>query len=80
MTLYQVHPVIGVIDTETGEHIKPRSGNPRWDVFDIYTKNQTKTKALAWFAEHDGHSYDYRNVVRYVLPFIGHNKNHWGVL
>lgn len=33
MTLYQVHPVIGVIDTETGEHIKPRSGNPRWDEY-----------------------------------------------
>lgn len=31
--MYQVHPVIGVIDTETGEHIKPRSGNPRWDEY-----------------------------------------------
>ena len=31
--MYQVHPVIGVIETETGEHIKPRSGNPRWDEY-----------------------------------------------
>lgn len=31
--MYQVHPVIGVIDTQTGEHIKPRSGNPKWDEY-----------------------------------------------
>lgn len=48
-----------------------------WDVFDIYVTKQTKAKALAWFVEHNGNPYDYRNIVRYVLPFIGHNKNHW---
>lgn len=48
-----------------------------WDVFDIYVSEQTKVKAMSWFAEHNGDPYDYRNVVRYVLPFIGHNKKHW---
>ena len=48
-----------------------------WDVFDIYVSEQTKVKALSWFTEHNGDPYDYRNVVRYVLPFIGHNKKHW---
>ena len=48
-----------------------------WDVFDLTDNKQKKAKALAWFVEHHGNPYDYRNIVRYVLPFIGHNKNHW---
>ena len=58
-----------------GKHINLSSGH--WDVFDICVSKQIKAKALAWFIEHDGDPYDYRNIVRYVLPFIGHNKNHW---
>lgn len=48
-----------------------------WDVFNLTDNKQVKAKALAWFVEHHGNPYDYRNIVRYVLPFIGHNKNHW---
>ena len=49
----------------------------RWDVFDITDDKQIKAKALSWFVEHDGDSYDYRNIFRYVIPLIGHNENHW---
>ncbi len=48
-----------------------------WDVFDITSNENIKQKALQWFSSHDGQAYDYRNIVRYVFPFIGHNKNHW---
>lgn len=48
-----------------------------WDVFDIISNKQIKAKALAWFIEHDGDAYDYRNILRYLIPFLGHNKNHW---
>lgn len=56
-----------VVDLESGH----------WDVFNITDNKQIKAKALSWFIEHDGDSYDYRNIIRYVFPFIGHNKNHW---
>lgn len=49
----------------------------RWDVFHISNDNILKNKALLWFNEHNGDSYDYRNIVRFIIPFIGHNKNHW---
>ena len=48
-----------------------------WDVFDIISNKQIKAKALAWFIEHDGDAYDYRNILRDLIPFLGHNKNHW---
>ena len=58
-----------------GKDINLFSGH--WDVFDITSNEDIKQRALRWFSSHDGQAYDYRNVVRYVFPFIGHNKNHW---
>lgn len=58
-----------------GKDINLLSGH--WDVFDLTDNKQKKADALAWFVEHNGNPYDYRNIIRYVLPFIGHNKNHW---
>lgn len=58
-----------------GKKINLSSGH--WDVFNIYVDKNTKIRALAWFIENDGAPYDYRNIIRYVFPFIGHNKNHW---
>lgn len=49
----------------------------KWDVFDITDNPQVKAQALSWFIEHEGDSYDYRNIVRFVLPLFGHNKRHW---
>lgn len=49
----------------------------RWDVVEISDSPELKQKVLAWFAKHDGESYDYRNIIRFVLPFVGQNKNHW---
>lgn len=58
-----------------GKDINIFSGH--WDVFDITSNEIIKQKALQWFNFHNEDPYDYRNVIRYVLPFIGHNKNHW---
>ena len=58
-----------------GKEINLSSGH--WDVFDITSNEDIKQKALLWFSSHDGQAYDYRNVVRYVFPFIGHNRNQW---
>lgn len=49
----------------------------KWDVFELTDNKQVKAKALAWFVEHENDPYDYRNIVRFVLPFIGHNNKHW---
>lgn len=49
----------------------------RWDVFDITSSETLKTQALAWFAEHEYDEYDYRNLVRFVLPFVKHSENKW---
>lgn len=58
-----------------GKEINLSSGH--WDVFDITNNEEIKHKALTWFLDHDGDNYDYRNVIRYVFPFIGHNRNQW---
>lgn len=47
----------------------------RWDVFSITDNQEVITKALAWFNSNEGKAYDYRNIVRYILPFVGHNKS-----
>lgn len=47
----------------------------RWDIFSITNNQDVKEKALQWFKENEGKAYDYRNLVRYVLPFVGHNKS-----
>ena len=57
------------------KRINIKSG--KLDVYDITDTKQIKAKALSWFVEHDGDSYDYRNIFRHVIPFIGHNENHW---
>lgn len=51
--------------------------NGKWDVFDLTDNLGVKVKALDWFKQHEGDAYDYRNIVRFVFPLIGHNKKHW---
>lgn len=41
-----------------------------WDVIEIHLTDDQLTKALLWFAAHDGDGYDYHNIVRWVAPFI----------
>jgi len=49
----------------------------RWDVVDITDNPVVISNALKWFDEHEGDPYDYRNIVRFIFPFVGHNKKHW---
>lgn len=49
----------------------------KWDVFDITNDIVVISKALLWFKEHENDKYDYRNILRFVLPFVGHNKKEW---
>lgn len=49
----------------------------RWDVFEISNDDSLKEKALKWFSDHDEDKYDYRNILRFVFPFVGHDKHKW---
>jgi hypothetical protein len=49
----------------------------RWDLVNITSNPYVISQALLWFKNHEGDPYDYRNIVRFVLPFIGHNRKHW---
>lgn len=49
----------------------------KWDVFDITNNIVVISKVLLWFKEHENDEYDYRNILRFVLPFVGHNKKEW---
>lgn len=49
----------------------------RWDVFEISKDDSLKEKALKWFSDHDEDKYDYRNILRFVFPFVGHDKHKW---
>lgn len=41
-----------------------------WDVVPIELDDMQIAKALLWFASHDGNSYDFQNIARWVFPFI----------
>lgn len=60
------HGVRGkVIDLTTG----------RWDVLPLdHLPQYQQDAALDWFRQNAGQRYDYRNIVRFILPFIGHNR------
>ena len=49
----------------------------RWDVFRLTDDPEVKQKALNWFLANEGRPYDYRNIVRYLLPIVGHNKKQY---
>lgn len=49
----------------------------KWDVFRLTDDLVIKNKALLWFREHEGDYYDYRNILRFVLPVVGHDKRKW---
>lgn len=49
----------------------------KWDVFKLTDNLLVSTKAIKWFLEHEGDSYDYRNILRFVIPAVGHDKNKW---
>lgn len=48
-----------------------------WDVVDIGGTALDEARALAWFAEHDGESYDWRGALRFLLPFIPQSRGRW---
>lgn len=43
-----------------------------WDVIDI---KADKEYALNWFNKNKGKKYDWRNIFRFVLPFLGQSAN-----
>ena len=49
--------------------------NSRWIVIDL--PKSDPVKALEWFDAHEGQGYDWRGVLRFVFPFIGHHDNKW---
>lgn len=49
----------------------------KWDVFRLTDDLVVKNKALMWFKLHEGDSYDYRNILRFILPIVGHDKRKW---
>lgn len=49
----------------------------RWDVFDITDNPFIINNALQWFKYHEGDPYDYRNILRFIIPIVGHSKNKW---
>lgn len=49
----------------------------RWDVFELDLSEDEVTRALAWFLLHEGDGYDYRNIGRFVAPFLGQDEDRW---
>lgn len=58
-----------------GKRIDLTSG--KWDVIAVPMSDPEIARALGWFLAHEGDSYDYRNLLRFVFPFVGHNGRHW---
>ena len=56
-----------VIDLDSG----------KWDVVKLTDNLLTKYNALLWFKQHEGDEYDYRNILRFVIPIVGHDKRKW---
>ena len=46
----------------------------RWDVLDIVLTDEEFAAAEAWFEEHRGRKYDYRNILRFIWPWIGQSR------
>lgn len=49
----------------------------RWDVVPLAIDDARNTHAKVWFAKHQGERYDNRNIIRFILAFVGHDKNKW---
>ena len=56
-----------VIDLDSG----------KWDVVKLTDNLLIKSNALLWFKQHEGDEYDYRNILRFVIPIVGHDKRKW---
>lgn len=46
----------------------------RWDILHITLTNEEFDAAEAWFEVHRGRKYDFRNVVRFDLAWVGHSS------
>ena len=55
-----------------GKHIDLNSGH--WDVIALPLTDEEAAYALAWFRKNEGARFDYRNILRFILPLIGHNR------
>lgn len=49
-----------VIDLDSGH----------WDIVELDLSEDEVGRALAWFLKNSGAGYDYRNIIRWVAPFI----------
>lgn len=58
-----------------GKKIDLYSGH--WDVYDIPGGREAEDAALRWFAEHHGEGYDWRGILRFVLPWIKNHERRW---
>lgn len=41
-----------------------------WDIVPIELSESKIADALAWFLLHEGDKYDFRNIIRWVIPFV----------
>lgn len=49
----------------------------RWDLVSAPLSEDEVSRALAWFLKHEGEGYDYLNIGRFILPFLGQKRNRW---
>lgn len=56
-----------VIDLNTG----------RWDIIRIELPEETVNNAIAWFKANEDAKYDWRNIIRFVIPFVGQDWNRY---
>ncbi len=47
----------------------------RWDIFEIDPRKIDSLQALAFFDMHENAEYDWKNIIRYVLPFVRQAKD-----
>lgn len=47
----------------------------RWDLVPL--READTAIALQWFTDHEGASYDWTNIARFVIPVLGHRGNQW---
>ena len=47
----------------------------RWTL--VYLPNVDEARAMAWFMQHEGQSYDWPGIVSWVIPLVRQHKERW---
>ena len=45
-------------------------GDGHWDIIPLELTQDECVKALAWFLSHEDDGYDFRNIARWIMPFV----------